>query len=126
MKKIMSFLMVITMAVGLSGCGPGGLTNQQAGVALGALGGGLLGSAVGGGGAASAFGAVSGAVIGGLVGGAIGKNMDRTDRLEMQQAMRHDRTTTWRNERTGARYRVEPVRRYVDDGRRCREYRTTV
>lgn len=105
----------------------GSMNNEGAGTLIGALTGGLLGSTIGHGGGrflAVAAGTIAGAVLG----GSVGKSMDKVDRMKMYGALERNpigRPAYWRNEHTGTKYEVIPVRNVViEDNEYCREYRT--
>ena len=125
MKKILSAFLVFICSTQLIGCA--NMSNQDAGVLTGAVAGGLLGSAIGQG-SGQMLAIAAGAAAGAMIGGAVGKNMDDTDRMRMNQALESNsvgQPAYWRNERTGARYRVVPTRNVRHRGNQyCREYRT--
>lgn len=97
---------------------------QQAGTAIGAVVGGLLGNQVGqGGGRAAAT--ILGALAGGAIGNAIGRSMDDTDRMRTASVLESSPTgapTRWRNPDTGHEYVVVPTRTYASAQGPCREY----
>lgn len=66
MKKLSSIVLALTLATAISGC-----TTTEKGVAVGAVGGALIGQAIGGDTGATLLGAGIGAVAGGLVGNAL-------------------------------------------------------
>ncbi len=125
MQKIIYGGVAIFLALSLAGCDS--MTKQDVGTLAGAAVGGVVGSRFGKG-QGQIVGAVGGAVLGGFVGSQIGKSMDKTDRLEMQQALEQNRagqTSTWRNPDTNATYHVKPTKTYKKDNQYCREYVTT-
>ncbi|WP_114834787.1 RT0821/Lpp0805 family surface protein [Aquicella lusitana] len=103
--------------------------NTGIGAVTGAVVGGLAGSAIGSGtGQVVAIGA--GAIVGALVGGAIGHSMDSSDNMRATNAMENNPTnksTHWRNKKSGTRYTVTPVsgRMTVNGNPNCRKYRTS-
>ncbi|MGV3572825.1 MAG: glycine zipper 2TM domain-containing protein [Ramlibacter sp.] len=110
----------------LAGCGtpPPPDRNQQAGTAIGAVVGGLLGSQVGRGDGRVAA-TIIGAIAGGAVGNAIGRSMDETDRIRTAQVLETAPTgapTRWRNPDSGREYVVVPTRTYGSPQGPCREY----
>jgi len=70
MKRLLAVVMAAGALATLSACDSIPLSKQTQGAAIGAIGGGVVGSAVSGG---SALGTVGGAVAGGVVGSEVGK-----------------------------------------------------
>lgn len=98
--------------------------NQQAGTAIGAVVGGLLGSQIGHGSGRVAA-TILGAVAGGAIGNRIGQVMDDNDRMRTAYALETVPTGTvsqWRNPDTGNQYTVVPTRTYAAAQGPCREY----
>jgi len=106
----------------------GALSKQEAGVALGLVGGGLLGSAIGSGsGQVAAI--IGGGLLGSMLGGSVGSSMDNADRAAYdratQRAMDSGCYSTWKN--GDARGSIQPKKYYRnDDGMLCREYSQTI
>jgi len=120
MRKLLSFFIVFVLVFNLTACE----TKQEQGVIGGAAAGALIGSQFGHG--SRTVGIVAGAIIGGLLGGAIGKNMDDIDRINMNHAVAHNETATWRNPNTGYQYTVVPGDKVSYSGNQnCREFTTT-
>lgn len=122
-KKVGISFLVLLFSLNLTGCA----SKQDMGTVTGAVAGGLLGSTLGqGSGKMLAIGV--GTVAGALVGNAIGKSMDDVDRMKMNNALEHNnlgQPAYWRNNNTGADYRVVPVKNVTVDGNQyCREYRS--
>jgi surface antigen len=100
------------------------------GAALGAAGGGLLAAAAGGGGT----GIAAGVLLGGLAGGALGSTLDAQDRRIAAQNSQNaletvpsGTTTTWRNPDSGNSGTVTPTRTFQNNsGQYCREYQQTI
>lgn len=104
--------MIVGLSISLVGCA--NMNKQDAGVLAGGAIGGLLGSQFGGG-SGKVFATVGGAIIGAAIGGVIGHNMDKTDQLEMQQALNNNRNNQpshWVNPNNGNAYTVTPVKTY--------------
>jgi surface antigen len=104
------------------------MTNQDVGTVTGGVAGGLLGSTVGqGGGQLVAI--AAGTLVGAYMGGAIGRSMDQQDKQNVAHALEannNGQPAYWHNQKTGANYRVTPVKNVtVNHNRYCREYRTT-
>jgi osmotically inducible lipoprotein OsmB len=70
MKRLLAIAMAAGALATLSACDSIPLSKQTQGAAVGAIGGGIVGSAVSGG---STLGTVGGAVAGGVVGSEVGK-----------------------------------------------------
>lgn len=126
MKKIVTSFIALICSMSLIGCS--NVSNQDAGVMTGAVAGGLLGSTVGQG-SGQILAIAAGTLAGAMIGGAIGKNMDDNDRARMNQALESNNTgqpAYWQNQKTGASYKVTPVKNVSVNGNKyCREYRTT-
>lgn len=125
MKNFFTVCIILICSFSLAACQD--MSNQDTGVIAGGIAGGLIGNTIGGGSGrilATAAGAIAGAVIG----GAIGRNMDRTDRLRMNQALDNNpigEPAYWRNPNSHTHYEVVPVKDVNIDGNPyCREYRT--
>lgn len=117
-------VVIVSLVLTLSACAQ--IDQQGVGSLAGGAVGGLLGSQFGGG-AGKIASAVAGTMIGAVIGGQVGKNMDRVDKLEAQQALETAPTghaRTWKNPDTGNQYSVKPTRTYQAGGQPCREYVT--
>jgi len=106
----------------------GALSNTDVGTAVGAVGGGLIGSAFGGG-SGRVVAIVGGTLLGGILGNSVGKSMDQKAMASYEQAsqsaMETGHTRTWKNGDT--RGTIVPHKRYTnDEGRYCREYSQTI
>jgi len=125
MKTLCTFLATVLCSVALTGCQ--NMSNADVGTMTGAVAGGLLGSTVGQG-RGQVMAIAAGAAAGALVGHAIGKNMDDSDRARMNQALEGNsvgQPTYWKNQNTGSKYKVTPVKNVtVKDNKYCREYQT--
>ncbi|HTM64166.1 MAG TPA: RT0821/Lpp0805 family surface protein [Gammaproteobacteria bacterium] len=125
MKTLCTFLATVLCSIALTGCQT--MSNADVGTMTGAVAGGLLGSTVGQG-RGQVMAIAAGAAAGALVGHAIGKNMDDSDRARMNQALEGNsvgQPAYWKNQNTGAKYKVTPVKNVtVKDNKYCREYQT--
>jgi surface antigen len=124
--KLMPFACVSALALVLTGCGPGGFTNQNVGAVTGGVVGGLLGNSIGGG-SGKVVATIGGAIIGSMIGGGIGAQMDRADQARVRQCINNvptGRVSSWTNPDTGNRYSVQPTRTYYQDSQPCREFTT--
>lgn len=121
------------MPVTLAACsGPGGMTREHTGTAIGAVAGGLLGNAVGKGKGKVATTAI-GAVIGGIVGNEVGRALDDADRRAAAEAEyraleygRSGQPTPWRNPDSGHYGNIVPSQPYKVGETHCREYTHTI
>lgn len=114
---------IVSVAVGLSGCAAP-VTQEQTGMVIGGALGGALGSQIGGG-TGRTVATVVGTLLGASVGGTVGRSMDDTDRLKLAHSLENVRTgvpSQWRNPDTGNQYSVVPTRTYETAGRPCREF----
>lgn len=120
----------------LAGCasdGQGGITNQQIGTAVGALGGAILGSTIGGG-TGNTVATIAGGVLGAVVGSEIGRRLDDEDKrraeLAAQTALEtapSGETVSWKNPDTGASGAVQPRPAFTaETGQVCREFEQTI
>ncbi len=100
--------------------------NRDAGVATGAIVGGILGNQVGKG-SGRAWATGLGMLAGAYIGGNIGSSMDRQDRVNSQRALEKysdNRSSSWENPNTGNSYTVTPTSTYQTASGPCREYTT--
>lgn len=118
-------IIVAVLSVFISACAtPGRGENEQAGMIIGSVLGGVLGAQVGKGHGRTAA-IIAGTLIGASVGGNVGRSMDETDRLKTAHTLETVRTnvhSTWQNPDTGNRYTVTPTRTYTSGAGPCREY----
>lgn len=126
MKSLFALMLAIFASISLIGCES--MSKQDVGTVSGGVIGGLVGSQFGGGsGQMVAIGA--GTILGAYLGASIGKSMDETDKLKMNQALESNNVgqpAYWRNQKTGASYKVTPTKNVtVNHNRYCREYHTT-
>ena len=133
MKK--SFLMtaVLVTCITAAGCSGPGASNEQAGMIIGWVIGGVAAGSLGrgghhrrGGDHGRTFATIIGTLVGSQIGGAIGRSMDDTDRLKIAHSLETVRTgvpTTWDNPDTHNHYVLVPTRTYtVNSAQPCREY----
>jgi surface antigen len=123
---------VLLIPATLAACGPYGPPKEDAGLAIGAVAGGILGNQVGRG-AGRVVATVAGAVIGGIVGSEIGRALDQQDRMLAQEAefaaLEHGRSgerRPWRNPDNGRHGEVVPGTAYKRGYQDCRDYTHTV
>jgi surface antigen len=137
MKKLS--LLFISALLATSACapqyGPGqgvggtGISKQQAGTVLGAIGGGIIGSNVGKGKGQTAA-TIGGALLGAMAGGSIGESLDRADMMYLNNSTQGalEGTTTgtvsrWINPDSGNSGTVTPTRTFQNStGQYCREF----
>ncbi len=120
-NRIATLMIAISL---LAGCQTNTGPNEQSGVVIGAVLGGILGKEVSGrSGRTSAI--ILGTLIGSQIGGNIGRSMDETDRLKVAHSLETVRTgvpTTWTNPDTRYSYEVTPTSTIESDSGPCREY----
>lgn len=121
---------VLILVAFLTGCA--GMTKEEQGAATGAIigviGGALLGNAVDCKGCAAIGGAVGGIALG-SAGAAWGRNLDRLDQQQRQNALEIQRigqARQWRNPDSGAVHQVTPMKTYKEANRYCREFQHTI
>jgi surface antigen len=115
------------------GMDTGGMGNKQLiGAGTGAVLGGVLGSKVGKG-SGQLVGVGVGTLLGLAVGNSIGQSLDKADLAYAQQAEQKaykapiGKTISWNNPESGRSGTVTPTRDgRSNDGRYCREYKTTI
>lgn len=122
----------LMLPLGLAACADNSGQKADAGLAVGAVAGGLIGNSVGRGGGRLAATAI-GAVAGGIIGHEIGRGMDRQDRILAQRAELDalergpaGRPVRWRNAGNGRYGDVVPGDPYRRGNQDCREYTHTV
>jgi surface antigen len=121
-------LLILTLiSLLITGCANMG-DKQVLGGAIGAAGGGLLGSQIGGGSGQLAA-VAAGTLLGALIGGSVGQSMDELDRLKAAQAYQTayqaplGEQINWNNNQSGHYGSVTPVRDgYTSTGLYCREF----
>jgi surface antigen len=131
MRKTIALLLISALV--LAGCATEMGQKEGAGTLIGGLGGALIGSQFGGG-RGRLVGVGIGTLAGALIGQEIGRQLDRADRLAMEntahQALEYNRTeqtATWRNPDSGHSGTITPMKTYREPtGRYCREYTQTV
>jgi surface antigen len=99
-------------------------TQEEQGVLIGALAGGILGYQVGDG-SGQVIATMLGTVAGAMIGGNIGRHMDEQDQMKTALALENVRTgvpATWVNPDTGYEYAVTPTSTYESNSGPCREY----
>lgn len=125
MKRLLTSIILIVCSIAMAGCQ--NMSKQDVGTITGGVAGGLIGSTVGQG-SGRVMAIAAGTLAGAFIGNAVGKSMDDTDRMKMAQAMERNNAgqpAYWRNQRTGAQYRVTPVKNVtVNNNKYCREYQT--
>ena len=125
MKKMISIIVIASLVTALiTGCE----TKEQAGTAIGAGTGALIGSRFGHG-DGRLIGVAAGALLGGFIGKGMGEKRVATDRANMQSAIINtpmNNQAQWTNGNTGANYVVTPIREAQTNNGYCREYQTTV
>lgn len=139
LQKLLSVVLVTSM---LAGCNPpppgagqdtGGVSKQDLGMGLGAIGGGIIGSTMGGGNGRIAT-TIAGALLGGFAGSSIGRSLDSADAAAAnraaQQALENNQpgqSMPWKNNESGHYGSITPQAPYqTADGTYCREYQQNI
>ena len=126
MKILYKSMLTLLCCASLSACNT--LNNQDVGTLAGGVAGGILGSTVGGG-SGRLVAIAAGSMAGAAIGSNVGRHMDQSDRRQAAQALENNNVgqpAYWRNQRTGATYKVVPKRNVKVKGNPyCREYITT-
>ena len=130
--RVMRLAAAAAVSLLVAGCGPGGPTKSDTGLAVGAVAGGIIGNQVGSG-TGKVLATVAGAVVGGIVGSEIGRSLDRQDQLLAQQAEldalwrgSSGVRQRWRNPDNGRYGEVVPSRPYRRGPQDCRDYTHTI
>ena len=119
-------LVAALLALPLVACQSYSPSEQDVGMATGAILGGAVGHQIGHG-TGQTVATVGGAAPGAFLGSKIGARMDRNDQLKTAQALetlKNGQSTSWRNPDTGQRYTVMPNRTYEGVSGPCREFST--
>ena len=115
---------VLTSALTLSGCATHNGPNEQSGMIVGSVLGGLLGHKLASGNGRTAA-TIFGSMIGASIGGSVGKSMDDTDRLKVAHSLENIRTgvpSSWKNPDSQRRYTMIPTKTTETAQGPCREY----
>lgn len=129
-----SHIFAVMIAVFAAGCSnaDGTVNNQNTGLVLGSVAGGVVGNQIGKG-RGNVLATVAGAVVGGIVGSQIGKGMDDRDRQLAQEA-EYDAlergpsgvSRQWRNSDNGRYGDIVPSKPYRRGVADCRDYTHTI
>jgi surface antigen len=122
----------LAVPIVVAACGPNGPTKSDAGLAIGAVTGGVIGNQFGKG-SGKIVGTAVGAVLGGIVGSEIGRSMDQQDRMLAERAQlsaleqgQSGRPVEWRNPDNGRYGEIVPMAPYQRGGLDCRDYTHTI
>jgi surface antigen len=133
-KYAVKFLSVVAVVSLLSGCtNEAGEINKQGLVgAVGAIGGGVIGSQIGKGTGNTAA-IIAGTVLGGLLGSEMGKSLDKADvayhNRTSQSAFENNKSgsaSSWKNPDTGASGTITPTKTTNHGGTYCREFTQSI
>jgi surface antigen len=124
-RKTMSALLALAL---VAGCG--GITKEQGGTALGALGGGAAGAALGDG---NWWAIGAGALVGGVVGNRVGNYLDERDRQQAYSTANHaldnnadGQTASWSNPQNNTGGYTTPTETFQTSSGTCRTFQTGV
>ena len=132
LRKAMSALLALSLLTGCASSGGGsGITKEQGGTVLGALGGAAAGAALGDG---KWWAIGAGALVGGLVGNRVGNYLDERDQQQAYStanyALDHNKdgqTATWSNPQNNTSgYTTPTATQQTASGDTCRTYETGV
>ena len=125
----MKFSLIAGAMLALSSCDNSASSNNGE---LGTLAGGVIGAVVGsqfGGGDGKILAAVAGAAAGGYIGGQIGANMDKVNRMKVNDTLENTQTNqsrSWVDPDTKAQYTVKPTKTITEANKVCRDYMMSV
>jgi surface antigen len=132
--RTVRFTVSLIAAALLAGCSNagGGINNQNTGLVLGSVAGGVVGNQIGKG-RGNVLATVAGAVVGGIAGSAIGKSLDDRDR-QLAQDAEFDAlergpsgvSRQWRDPDNGHYGEIVPSRPYKRGLADCRDYTHTI
>src|SRR5262245_40614380 len=130
-RKVMSASVVLAVAAGCASSGGSGITKEQGGTVLGALGGAAIGAAAGDG---KWWAIGAGALVGGLVGNRVGNYLDERDQQQAYSTANYaldnnkdGQTATWSNPQNNTGGYTTPTDTYqTASGGTCRTYQTGV
>jgi len=131
LRNVISALVALTLVTGCaSSDGSGGITKEQGGTVLGALGGAAAGAALGDG---NWWAIGAGALVGGLVGNRVGNYLDERDQQQAYStahyALEHNQdgqTSSWSNPQNNTGGYTTPTETYQTAEGTCRHYQTGV
>lgn len=133
--KVARMLVGAWLAVSLAGCGiinQDGISKQDAGGLLGAIGGAAIGSQFGRGGGSVAMAAI-GVVLGAILGSEVGASLDRADLAYLRQAEQRayaapiGQSIVWNNPESGHSGVIIPTRDgRSQQGNYCREFQQQI
>jgi len=130
-RQIMSAILATSLLAGCAGSGGGsGITNEQGGTVLGALGGAAIGAAASDG---NWWAIGAGALVGGLVGNRVGNYLDERDRQQAYSTANYaldnnqdGQTATWSNPQNNTGGYTTPTDTYQTASGTCRTYQTGI
>jgi surface antigen len=130
-RKIMSGLLAISLLAGCATSGGGsGITKEQGGTVVGALGGAAIGAAAGNG---NWWAIGAGALVGGLVGNRVGNYLDERDQQQAYSTANYaldnnkdGQTATWSNPQNDTGGYTTPTKTYQTASGTCRTYQTGI
>lgn len=130
LRNLLSALLALSLVTGCASSGGGGITKEQGGTALGALGGAAAGAALGDG---NWWAIGAGALVGGLVGNRVGNYLDERDRQQAYSTANYaldnnadGQMATWSNPQNNTGGYTTPTETYQTASGTCRTYQTGV
>ena len=130
LRRVMSAFLALSLVTGCASSGGGGITKEQGGTALGALGGAAAGAALGDG---NWWAIGAGALVGGLIGNRVGNYLDERDQQQAYSTANYaldnnadGQTARWSNPQNNTGGYTTPTETYQTANGTCRTYQTGV
>lgn len=131
LRTVISAFLALSLVTGCAGSGGGGgITKEQGGTVLGALGGAAAGAALGDG---NWWAIGAGALVGGVVGNRVGNYLDERDQQEAYSTANYaldnnadGQTASWSNPQNNTGGYTTPTETYQTANGTCRAYQTGV
>jgi surface antigen len=130
LRKLLSAFLALSLVTGCASSGGGGITKEQGGTALGALGGAAVGAAVSDG---NWWAIGAGALVGGLVGNRVGNYLDERDQQQAYSTANYalnnnadGQMASWSNPQNNTSGYTTPTNTVETATGTCRTYQTGV
>jgi surface antigen len=130
LRKLLSAFLALSLVTGCASSGGGGITKEQGGTALGALGGAAIGAAASDG---NWWAIGAGALVGGLVGNRVGNYLDERDQQQAYSTANYalnnnadGQMASWSNPQNNTSGYTTPTNTVETATGTCRSYQTGV
>lgn len=130
LRKLLSAFLAMSLVTGCASSGGGGITKEQGGTALGALGGAAIGAAASDG---NWWAIGAGALVGGLVGNRVGNYLDERDQQQAYSTANYalnnnadGQMASWSNPQNNTSGYTTPTKTVETASGTCRSYQTGV